>query len=122
MLSLGVTLLFAATAIAAPPLPSDHDEVAELAKRQGAPDVGTLTSFFGYDGCENYQKTAIMKAQNDANYLASRAVSYPPIDWGNSPAVLEYFGPADETAKGNIRQHIIGESTALRRNNFYSPS
>lgn len=77
---------------------------------ENAPNVTILTSFFGYDGCstgEGEQKDQIIQAQQDANMLAAKALN---INWGSDPAAIDYFGPPDETEKGDIRQQVTSTS------------
>ena len=81
MLSLFLTLFFTIAISAAPSPWSDKGKIDGVSKRDGSPTLGELTSFFGYDGCDSGQTTTITKAQNDANYIAGRAINYPPIDW-----------------------------------------
>ncbi|CAF9937028.1 hypothetical protein IMSHALPRED_010989 [Imshaugia aleurites] len=53
-------------------------------------NLGMLTTYFGYEGCSNDQKSQINQAQKDAVMLAANAVKSPGIDFGNSAAVCAF--------------------------------
>lgn len=96
-------LLFSIIASAAPPNPGKV-----LESRDDASNIGILTTYFGYEGCNDDQKTQVTQAQKDAIVLATNAVKSPGINWGSDPAAIDFFGPADETQNRGTRQHIIG--------------
>lgn len=82
MRSIGLLILITVATISAPsPVSEFHHQVnivkrddAEDADAKKAPDIGALTSYFGYDGCKPDETKAIAKAQDDANYIAARYV------------------------------------------------
>lgn len=96
-------LLLAAIVSAAPSNPRQS-----LDSRDDANDIGILTTYFGYKGCNDTQKKQVQQAQQDAVMLATNAVKSPGINWGSDPAAIDFFGPPDKTDSRGTRQHIIG--------------
>ena len=104
-------LVFLSFVISASAAPSDIGTIVH--RREDADNITVLTGYFGYDGCSETERAAVTQAQKDAVVLASNAAKNPGIDWGNSPAAIDFFGPPDETASRGTRQHIIGTPSTI---------